>query len=333
MKTFSLYLTIFLAGTMIFTAECESRSRSRGGNVTVTPGRQNYSFLKEHETFKSMIPTLYPVKGVRRGEVDRLNTIFTEPAGMKIKFHNGSEQTISAEVKKRKKMVPQFFAFQEGVYPFSIYKDRKSGNKFSGAMVVFNTTPEISLATFGASDETRLFDPTMLEKAESGILANYSITFDENEVIVYWLGNRRIPFSGGEPNVEMDFSVTKEIEEVTINRTKQRDLVSVILNVYGVRERVRGYDGRYVIDPVTGKYKTKADTAIYKLEMLHSDGKRYSGYIKHLKDNAFTAFMRIPCEIPEELFIAANKGTISKFTVTSGGDDEGVAEIIFGLAK
>jgi len=329
MRKFSLYSIIFLAGMVIFTNDCDARS----SNITVTSSKQQYSFFTEHDTFKSMLPSLYSIKSAKRREIDHLNALFTEPGGMKIKFHNGSEQTISAEVKKRKEMVPQFFAFKEGVYPFSIYRDRKSGNMFSGAMVVFNTTPEISLATFGASDETRLFDPTMLEKAESGILANYSITFDDNEVIVYWLGNRKIPFPGGEPNVEMDFSVTKEIKEVLINRTKQRNLVSIILNVYGKREKVRSYDGRYIIDPLTGQYKTKADTAIYKLEMLHSNGKRYSGYIKNLKDNAFTAFMRIPCEIPGELFNAANKGTISKFTVTSGEDDEGVAEIIFGLAK
>jgi len=329
MKTFSLVSIIFLAIMVILPNECEAR----GGNITSTPSTKYYSFLGSHEIFKSMIPSLYPVKGARRGEIDHLNVILTEPEGMKIKFHNGSEQSIGAEVKRRREVIPQFFAFSEGVYPFSIYQNRKSGNNYSGAMIVFNTTPEISLATFGASDETRLFDPTMLEKAESGVLANYSITFDDNEVIVYWLGNRKILFPGGEPNVEMDFSVTKDIKEVKINRTKQRDLVSIILNVYGPREKIRGSDNRYVIDRITGKYKTKADTAIYKLEMLHANGKRYSGYIKNLKDNAFTAFMRIPCEIPSELFNAANKGTISKFTVTSGENDEGVAEIVFGLAK
>ena len=316
---------ILLAALVVFTVDSEARSR----NITVTPAANHYSFLVENETFKDIVPELYTKTSQTRGEVPLLNAIFTEPKDLKIKFHNGSEETIGAMVKKRKEESPQFFAFRKGVYPFSIFENRKDGNLFSGAMVVFNTTPEISLATFGASDETKLFDPAMLEKAKNGVLANYSISFDDNEVIVYWLGNRKNLYPGGDPNVEMDFSATKDIKEVKIDGKKQKDPSSIVLNVFGKKERVRGYDGRYMIDLLTGTYKIKTEAAVYELEMMLSGGIKYQGYIKNLKDNAFTAFVRVPCEIPEDLFIAANKGTISKFTVTSGEEEEGVAEIIF----
>ena len=60
-----------------------------------------------------------------------------------------------------------------------------------------------------------------------------------------------------------------------------------------------------------------------------SGGRKFRGYIRNLKDNEFTAFVRIPCTIPKSLLDAAAGGTVSKFTVKSTGDrPASVAEIV-----
>ena len=81
---------------------------------------------------------------------------------------------------------------------------------------------------------------------------------------------------------------------------------------------------------------------IVRTEMAHRlylktlDGREFSGYIRKLVDNEYTAFMRIPFDIPSKLFDAAARGTVSKYQIKSkgeDGDETEIAEIVFGVKR
>lgn len=66
----------------------------------------------------------------------------------------------------------------------------------------------------------------------------------------------------------------------------------------------------------------------YPFELSCGD-QDFVGYIRDMEANEFTAFVSVPCTIPQELLDAAAGGTVSKFTVYSQGDSTNqVAEIV-----
>jgi hypothetical protein len=201
------------------------------------------------------------------------------------------------------------------LYPFTL--ERSGGAVLSGAMYVTGVDDVVALATFGRSEETKLFDPEFIDKAKGGVLTHYTITFDGQPVIRYWLGNRTEPSAPGQPTVELDFSETDGVSSLKIDGKAAKGRVSV-LDVY-----------TSVPDPSTGALHRVPRT--YRIEIRQTNGSRYVGYIRQLQATPFTTFVRVPCSIPSELFDAADQGTIAKFSVYPEGDkDHPVAEIIFG---
>ena len=112
--------------------------------------------------------------------------------------------------------------------------------------------------------------------------------------------------------VELDFSETPGITQLKIGSGKPKDFVQTV-PVFVVKKE----DGIERQEP-----------AEYSIHFA-CGSRQYHGYIRNLKDNEFTAFVRIPCAIPEKLLDAASRGTVSKFKVQSTGDrQEEVAEIV-----
>jgi hypothetical protein len=265
--------------------------------ITVNPTASLYPFLQEIEETESFFSAVAP-----KNE-NRLSAIFTEPAGYKIKF-NYQERTIGDY---------ELYKFKNGLYPFTLYKNKDDKEILNGALAVVNMDEAIALATFGESKDTRLFNPEMIEKAKSGVLSHGTIAFDETTVMLYWMGNRQKRSIGKDRTLEVDFSETVGISQLKINQRTYKDFVATV-NTDTINETPQKIS--------------------HKLEITLSNGKLYRGYIRTEKTNAFTTFISLNCNIPVTLFDAADKGTISNFKVYTPGDvPEELVEIIFGAVK
>ena len=133
-------------------------------------------------------------------------------------------------------------------------------------------------------------------------------------MLTYWLGNRTTLYAGGEPTVEVDFSGTPGIEKLWINGENVPGLVAT-LDVYNV-----------TIDRNT---KAVLRTLREYMVEFRTAEHEYKGYLRNLKDNEFTAFVRIPCAVPKDLLQAADHGTVSRFEILSEGEKkEPVAELV-----
>ncbi len=308
-------------------------------NVVVKPTMDHYVFLKEIKPISSYYNNLYRESSKNQ---PMLAARLTEPHGYTIKFHDNPE-VIIGQPASEETGEPRTFLFREGVYPFSLYFDKNEKDWFSGLLVVYNIDETIELATFGETEETRLFRQDMFKQAQNGVLGQYTISFDDKEVMSYWLGNRDSLYPGGQPTVEVDFSYTPELKSVTINghtiNSKKKVLYLDKYHVCRLCDEKRHNSQEF---SKTCKKNNNRSHSIYvtvthknyPIKMETIDGNKFQGYIRNLVSNKFTAFMSIPCEIPSELFSHAARGTISKLTVQSPDNNKrDVAEIVFGLAK
>ena len=260
------------------------------------------------------------------GSASKITVSITSPVGEEITFLGSGSRSIQAEGQDELLLGP-------GLYPFTLTPGTGNGDAGSlcGAMLVVNVDEIVALATFGKSEETKLFSQEYVTKSRGGVLTSYTIMFDNKPVIYYWLGDRTKPAPPGRPTVELDFSGIENLSQVTIQGRRVRG-ATCVLDVY-----------EYVYeDRVTYKYgyaqqithvKTVAKT--HKIEINLSDGRKYLGYVRNLKPSAYAAFLRVPCAIPTKLFEAADKGTIAKYSVvhSQGNRDTLIAEIVFGKNK
>ena len=259
---------------------------------------KTYSFLDSNKYITSSnISSLY-IKD--KNNQFALSAFITTPINSILTFNGSSTEYAIPDVDARP------LQLKEGVYPFEItpfptttaYLPKNS--HLSGAMVVFNLDMTVELASFGKNDETRLFKPDLIEKALKGILTEGIISFDEKARIVYWIGNRKHLYAGGEPIVEVDFSKNPGITELKVNDKVVDDFIAEV-PVY--------------VDFTTGN-KSKKDN---EFTIKFNNGGKFKGYIRNIEDNPTTAFVKIPCTLPQNLLDAAAKGTISKLKILSDG--------------
>jgi len=266
------------------------------------------TFLATHERFQQLYPQIYGYAYATTP--DRANVLLTAPADTTVRFASGGSIKIGAPKQKAVSLRP-------GAYPLQLAPTIGGDSFLSGAMVVYNLDPTVSLATLGKTEETRMFSEALLQKAQDGQLACHTISIDDRDVITYWLGNRRQAYRGGEPTVELDFSGTPGISSLKVGGKTIKDKVATVL-VY-----------KTVV--VGGMVRNIQQD--HRLEIT-ADGSRFHGYVRNLRDNEFTAFVRIPCAIPQRLLDAAKEGTVAKFTVRSSGDrPEDVAEIVISAKQ
>jgi hypothetical protein len=274
------------------------------GCFSVKPATEAYTFVKGHPIYEQHYEAVYSLE--KMNTADSAKVVFTSPADTSVKFRNGGTVQIADGV------APRVVELLSGVYPFQIARAVDKTTMLSGAMMVYNMDRTTALATLGKTAETRLFNDELFGKAMQGQLATYTISFDGKEIITYWLGNRRHLDAGGMPTVELDFSETPGITQLKIGSGKPKNFVQTV-PVFVVKKE----DGIERQEP-----------AEYSIHFA-CGSRQYHGYIRNLKDNEFTAFVRIPCAIPEKLLDAASRGTVSKFKVQSTGDrQEEVAEIV-----
>jgi len=266
----------------------------------VKPVSAPYSFL---DGDKDLGPSWQRMTVNRRP--DLISACITSPEGYTIDFYG----SISREIAPGGATV----RMGEGLYPFRLIPKEKNAPGLCGAMMVVNVNETVALATFGKAAETKLFSEDFLAKARSGVFASYTITFDGKPIIYYWLGNRCTMCPPDEDTVELDFTGIKDLKEIRVNGS------------YIERRRT-------VVTINTSKQVRANPT--FRLDMTLTSGKTYTGYIKNFRPNAFTTFTSLPCAIPAALFEAAERGTISKFSVFAETDKENaVAEIVFGQGK
>jgi len=312
--------------------------------IEPTSSYEPYLFMENHPILGGHYRELYPYE-----EEDEwlLSAHFTEPRGYTIEFYENQPEIVGKSISPTTNKLLTF-QFSQGVYPFSLYMaESLSDERFSGAIAVFNLDETLELATFGDSKETKLFNPEMIQKARDGILTNYTMSFDEKNVIVYWLGNRKNLYPGGAPTVELDFSVNPNVKAVTIDDEIVKNRVAVLGFIDEYPEYICKHcketgespiydfsDECYDSENERHDIITDLDKITFPFEMTMHDGKGYKGYIRKLKSSVYSSFISIPCFIPNDLFKTADKGTIAKLTINSAGDkQEEIVELVFGTSK
>ena len=186
-------------------------------------------------------------------------------------------------------------------------------------MAFFGYDQDMEFATFGADEDTSLIKKEIVDKVSKGVLGSHTISYDNKERIKYWVGNRSDLYSGGPATVEVDFRKAN-LRDLKINKEEVKGMQTE-LEIYEV------YQDQY------GRPAKKKKQ--HRLEFTTKDGKKFAGYLKDLQDNEYTAFMKIPADIPAELYEAAGKGTVSKFDVMSKTQHGSarIAQIVFGLKR
>ena len=277
------------------------------GCSTVTPSTVPMTFIKTHPQYNTYYKNLYDP--LRMNQQDYVNVVFRSPAKSIIKFNSGKQVIV-------RDSNPDVIPLRDGIYPFSLLKAADGTKILSGAFMVRNMDKEVALATLGKTDDTKMLNNDLVRTALKGQLASYTVSFDGKDVITYWLGNRKKSYTGGDPTVELDFSHIPGISMLKVGNRLREDKRAVV-KIYAPEKK---YDSRL--------QRMVSSQLEHPIEFT-ADGKKYRGYVRKLRDNEFTAFVCIPCTIPESLLKAAAGGTVSKFTVMSTGDNpESVAEII-----
>lgn len=288
------------------------------------PAKTPYSFIAKNPDFSRLQYEIYPAK--RGREKNTFTALISEPVNHSLCFL-GQSNALPIDSKGLS------LGFPSGMYPFQVFKSvpkpkgrfetsckRLGKPLYTGAIAFYNYDKEMELTSFGRSSETKMIDTSLLDKARKGVLTSHTIKFEDKPRISYWIGNRDSWFSGGDPTVELDFS-NVAISELQINGKKDPDKIAV-LPVSKI-EKVNG-----VKIPVGMEHR------IY---MKHKDGREFEGYIHKLLDNEHTAFMKVTCDIPDELFAAASRGTVAKFDIKASSSDEKsevkLAEIVFGVKQ
>lgn len=269
------------------------------GCNSLAPESKPYAFISQGE-YSPLCQELYYSR-FRDDEV-KVKINFSTPPNAVIKFACGYDVDLST---------PQdhITEFTAGVYPFQL--KLADGKTLSGAIMIHGTknNQSLELATLGIGKGKEIFSPELIDKASNGTLAKYSMKFDEKEVLFYWLGNRQELCAGGNSTVELDFSANENINALYLNEKKM--------------------ESTFVVIETSGYNKTRKNNIAFKI-----NGKSYSGYIQDVKDNEFSAFVKVPCVIPKELLRAADDGTVAKFIIMSQGDKrEKLAQLIFSRCK
>lgn len=271
---------------------------------------QRYTFIESHATLKKHYSDVYSKIAPRMEQ--RANLVFTHPNNGFIRFGGQTQIDIG---KKRQTSIP----FAAGVYPFELARTADRKVMLTGALMVYNVDNSVGLATIGKTDDTMLFNQEMLRKAYNGNLSRYTIALDSKDIVTYWLGNRTSSYRGGSPTVELDFSAIPGISELRVNGRHIKQFLCTVPVFRTVQQMTETYPRRRVSVNVGLEHRIE----------FTANGKRYKGFVRKLVDNEFTAFVRIPCAIPQSLLDAAAAGTISRFTIQSSGDSqENVAEIV-----
>lgn len=324
--------TIFKTATLTIIAASTALTGCGGVNKgfvkDVRPSDYPYYFIAKHEDLGAHTGVMYPVQGhVQTAKVYQAH--IGQPSDNHVICFDQNTQAWQIPIKDQKG-IEQSLHFMEGVYPFQIFEAKKIGSsvnlncsayykdrKYTGAIAFYNYNDDIEFATFGRNKETELISPDVLAKADAGLLGFHTITFDGLPRISYWVGNRTDAYKSGAPTVELDFSAVN-LKEVRVNG-------KLATNGKAVLPVFKPYNGL----PVLEKEK-------HKIYMRTHDGVEYEGYIKDLDSNEFTAFMKIPCDLPKSLFEAASKGTVAKFDITSknsNGNESKLGQILFGLKR
>jgi len=262
------------------------------------------------------------------GDVGRLAAKFTAPGGQRLCFRGSVSKFIPGDLGS------EILLFGPGVYPFEL-RDAADKVTLTGALMVVNIDKTVGLATFGNAPETRLFLADLVKKAHEGALSKGTITFDEKPVIFYWLGNRTQQNVPDRPSLELDFGAIQDLAEVRVNGSRRDDRIAVV-EVFDIKQQPTGtvaIDMWVLGIRPEGSTRTIYTEKVHKIEIVLTSGAKYVGYIRNLRANAYTAFVRVPCSIPANLFAEADKGTIAKYTVTAGEAKEPVVEIVFGQDK
>lgn len=271
---------------------------------------QSYTFIKNHATLSKYYSSVYSSMPSRKGL--QANLVFTQPKTGLIRF--GGPSTINID-KRGQTSIP----FAVGVYPFDLARTSDKKVILTGALMVYNVDNTVGLATIGKTVDTLLFNEEMLRKAQNGHLSRYTIALDSKDVVTYWLGNRTSPYRGGIPTVELDFSAIPGISELKVNGRRKDQFLST----------VAVFKTELGISRTLPRQRVLVNIGLEHRIEFTANGKRYQGFVRKLVDNEFTAFVRIPCSIPQSLLDAAAAGTISRFTIQSTGDSqENVAEIV-----
>jgi len=326
MKKLLIVLLIGLLSGCLVTVDDKPRTVNLSRTTSEMP------FIAQNATTSERFSSLYSSTETSK---PRISVVINQPLGYKIKFDKSFEVfPISDKIT---------YKMKEGVYPFELSRDGKNV-EMTGALVVFNVDETTTLATFGLSDETRLFTPEMIEKALNGTLVSHTISYDDKNVIHYWLGNRSDLYDGGNYDVEMDFTKTPRIKKFEIKTSEgKKKGTRPLLKVGAGNNDIcllcgsnNTYDGGCMSDINNGGHLGVKEwkNVNYAFEMELDDGSKYQGFIRNLKGSAYTAFCSVPCQIDDEMFEVAQKGTIAKLEVTSAGEDsETIAEILFGIAR
>lgn len=297
-------VTIAFAAGAMFLSGCAT------GNYAVIPSDQPYAFIKNTPEYTNYFDQVYsPANRQRKAssESDNMvNVLVSSPTNLKMEFYKNRYLLDPADQEVNT------VRFRSGVYPFELKQGKDTWR--TGAMMFYNIDKTLGLAKLGLGNKV-ILDPRLVDQAGKGRLGKYTMKFDDKEVLTYWVGNRKQLFVGGTiSTVEVDFSWIPGISELLINGkpvegfSRQLDVTSL----------VKDAQGRFQLVPVE-----------YKIEFT-VQGKTYRGYLQKLKDNEYTAFVKIPCTIPPELLLAADQGTVSRFSVVCGEGDskEAVAEIV-----
>lgn len=303
--------------------------------VKLMPSYVKYPFIKNDENVGAYSTSLYKnADSFNRDNLPYLRAKIVSPAGYIIKFEN---YFTAVEINET-----TTYQMNEGVYPFVLIKPGDASARLSGAIAVFNVDKTLELATFGLTEGTLLFNPEMIKQAENGVLASYTISFDGKKVMHYWVGNRESSAPNLRSSVELDFTGNGNIEKMKI-AGKILEKNKVVLDVptesfecsrcgkVGARSAFADRCPKGGAHRIEETGWAKVD---YPVEFELKNGQRYKGYVRKLGTNAFTSFLSIPCDIPENLLQLASKGTIAKLSVYTSQDNEHeIAEIVFGLAK
>ena len=300
----------------------------------IKPTDNPYGFVAKEPTLRFALQDLYPSPDARAQQLssgtETFSALVRSPNQHIICFNgNSSGIPVPAKDDKGEEVALKFV---NGVYPFEVhklYKDSKGKPKnkcselkkpkYIGAMAFFGYDQDMEFATFGADADTALISDQIISKVANGALGSHTISYDNKQRIKYWVGNRSALFSGGAATVEVDFRKAN-LKSLKINGEEVKNMQTELdIYVYG--------------EDAAGRPTKKPKK--HRLEFTTRDGKKFAGYLKDLQENEYTAFMKIPCDIPAELYDAASKGTVSKFDVMSKTErgSARLAQIVFGVKR
>ncbi len=293
-----------VAGMLVLTVGCAT---SVPRELPLHRSNKAPGFMVTDTNYVEYIPLSGGYKSSMR-TTDTASVFISSPEGSAIVFESGRRHAIVGKDTEVLKLQP-------GLYPIQLEHAAKKTLLLSGLLLVRNVTKEVGLATLGKNDDTRMFNPELLKQASQGQLVSHTISFDGTDVVTYWLGNREKPCGSPSGTCEVDFSRISGIESLVVNGKDAPTFRAVVAVARGT-----------VWDARTRRMVPSLHEHAITLAVK---GRKYRGYIRNLKATEFTAFVRVPCTIPDVLLDAADRGTVSKFTVRSSGAAEvDVAEIV-----